>query len=157
TFGITLLAGTILALLTIRSSLRLQHELQTRLADNDRARADLRELSGRLLRVQETERRNLARELHDEVGQSLTAILMEAEGLASTEAAQSTRDHAASIRFQAEKTVSQVRDIALLLRPSMLDDFGLVAALKWHGREVAKRSGIKVAVLADEHTNQLSD
>ena len=60
----------------------------------------------------------------------------------------------------AEKTVNEVRDLALLLRPSMLDDLGLVPALKWHGREMTKRTGLKslsrpttpVDHLPDEHT-----
>jgi signal transduction histidine kinase len=157
TFGITFLGGLLLALITIRSTLRLEHELESRLAENARARADLRDLSARLVRAQEIERRNLARELHDEVGQSLTAILMEADGLEPGEAPGRVRDRLASIRSLAEKTVNQLRDIALLLRPSMLDDFGLVPALNWHAREVGKRSGIKVLVSADDGANDLSD
>ena len=73
TFAITLSGGLILALLTIGFTLRLERELDLR-------RADLQELSTLLLRAQENERRALARELHDEVGQSLSAILMETEG-----------------------------------------------------------------------------
>ena len=69
----------LLALLTIGHTLRLERELERRLEENSRARADLQELSAKLLRAQENERRTLARELHDEVGQSLSAILMEAE------------------------------------------------------------------------------
>ncbi|MEO8595432.1 MAG: sensor histidine kinase [Candidatus Solibacter sp.] len=157
TFGFTLLGGLVLALLTIRSTLRLEHELETRLAENARARGDLRDLSARLIRAQETERRNLARELHDEVGQALSAILMEADGLENAQAPQRVREHLASIRSLAGNTVNQVRDIALLLRPSMLDDFGLVPALNWQARELGKRSGIKVLVSADEAANDLAD
>ena len=59
-------------------------------------------------------------------------------------AAQTTgeiRGHLARVRTLAEKTVNVVRDLALLLRPSMLDDFGLVPALNWHAREMTKRTG----------------
>ncbi len=157
TFGTTLFGGVVLALLTIRSTLRLEHELESRLAENARARADLRDLSARLVRAQETERRNLARELHDEVGQSLSAILMEADGLESEPAHERIAEHLDSIRTLATRTVTQVRDIALLLRPSMLDDFGLVPALNWLAREMTKRSGIKVLVSADEGANELAD
>ena len=157
TFGSTFFGGLILALLTIRSTLRLEHELESRLNENARARADLRDLSARLVRAQETERRNLARELHDEVGQSLSAILMEADGIESAQTSHRIREHVASIRTLAGNTVSQVRDIALLLRPSMLDDFGLVPALNWQARELAKRSGIKVLVSADDAANDLAD
>jgi signal transduction histidine kinase len=57
----------------------------------------------------------------------------------------------------AEKTLNTVRDLALLLRPSMLDDFGLVPALNWHAREMAKRTGLNVRVAADEVADDLPD
>jgi signal transduction histidine kinase len=91
------------------------------------------------------------------VGQSLTAILMETEGAACAEDPAEVRDHLASIRAMAEKTVNEVRDLALLLRPSMLDDFGLVPALKWQARETAKRTGLHVAVHADEEADDLPE
>jgi signal transduction histidine kinase len=157
TFGITLAGGLVLALLTIGYTLRLDRELERRLEENARARADLQELSARLLRAQENERRTLARELHDEVGQSLSAILMEAESAACSGDAGEMRDHLASIRTLAEKTVNEVRDLALLLRPSMLDDFGLVPALNWYAREMTKRTGLNVVVEADDATDDLPD
>ncbi len=157
TFAIALLGGTVLALLTISRTLKLERELERRLEENGRARADLQELSARLLRAQENERRTLARELHDEVGQSLSAILMEAESAALAEETTEVREHLAAIRAMAEKTVNEVRDLALLLRPSMLDDFGLVPALKWHAREMAKRTGLRVTVDADDSVNGLPD
>jgi signal transduction histidine kinase len=157
TFGITLIGGAVLALLTIRRTLKLEQELEQRLEENARARADLRGLSARLLRAQENERRTLARELHDEVGQSLSAILMETEGAACAEGPAEVREHLAAIRAMAEKTVNEVRDLALLLRPSMLDDFGLVPALKWHAREMAKRTGLHVSVDGDDAVDGLPD
>jgi signal transduction histidine kinase len=157
TFAITIVGGTVLALVTIGRTMKLERQLQQRLEENGRARADLRDLSARLLRAQENERRNLARELHDEVGQSLSAILMETEGAACAEGQIEVREHLAAIRDMAEKTVNQVRDLALLLRPSMLDDFGLVPALKWQAREMAKRTGLHVTVQADEAVDGLPD
>jgi signal transduction histidine kinase len=147
----------VLALLTIGYTLRLERELESRLDENARARADLQDLSARLLRAQENERRTLARELHDEVGQSLSAILMEAESAACSEVPGEMRDHLASIRTLAEKTVNEVRDLALLLRPSMLDDFGLVPALNWYAREVTNRTGLNVVVEADDAADNLPD
>ncbi len=157
TFGITLAGGLILALLTIGYTLRLERELERRLEENAHARADLQELSARLLRAQENERRTLARELHDEVGQSLSAILMEAENAEFAEELGEIREHLASVRTLAEKTVNEVRDLALLLRPSMLDDFGLVPALNWHAREMTKRTGLNVVVTADDDADDLPD
>jgi signal transduction histidine kinase len=150
TFAGTLGGGLILALLTIGFTLRLERELNLR-------RADLQELSTLLLRAQENERRSLARELHNEVGQSLSAILMETEGAECTERAAEVREHLDSIKRLAEKTVGQVRDLALLLRPSMLDDLGLAPALNWHARETSKRTGLNVVVSADDAIDGLPD
>jgi signal transduction histidine kinase len=157
TFGITLAGGVVLALLTVGYTLRLERELQRRFEENARARADLQELSARLLRAQENERRALARELHDEVGQSLSAILMETENAECAEDAGEIRDHLSAVKQLAEKTVNEVRDLALLLRPSMLDDFGLVPALNWHAREMTKRTGLHVVVSAGDEADDLPD
>jgi signal transduction histidine kinase len=150
TFGGTLAGGLVLALLTIGFTLRLERELDLR-------RADLQELSTRLLRAQENERRALARELHDEVGQSLSAILMETGGAECADHPAAVREHLDSIKRLAEKTISQVRDLALLLRPSMLDDLGLAPALNWHARETSKRTGLNVSVSADDAIDSLPD
>ena len=157
TFAITLAGGVLLALLTVGYTLRLERELQHRFEENARARADLQELSARLLRAQENERRSLARELHDEVGQSLSAILMETENAECAGDPQEIRDHLAAVKELAGKTVNEVRDLALLLRPSMLDDFGLVPALNWHAREMTKRTGINVVVAAGDEADDLPD
>jgi signal transduction histidine kinase len=150
TFTGALASGLMLALLTIGFTLRLEREL-------DRRRANLQELSRLLLRAQENERRALARELHDEVGQSLSAILMETEGAACATQPAEVREHLGSIQTLAERTVSQVRDLALLLRPSMLDDLGLTPALNWHARETSKRTGRNVVVSADDAIDSLPD
>ena len=82
---------------------------------------------------------------------------MEAEGAACSEVPGEMRGHLASIRTLAEKTVNEVRDLALLLRPSMLDDFGLVPALNWYAREVTNRTGLNVVVEADDAADNLPD
>jgi signal transduction histidine kinase len=117
----------------------------------------LQELSTLLLRAQENERRALARELHDEIGQSLSAILMETESAECADRRADLSGHLDSIKGLAEKTVNQVRDLALLLRPSMLDDLGLAPALNWHARETSKRTGLNVVVSADDTIDDLPD
>ena len=150
TFAVALAGGLILALLTIGFTLRLEQELDLR-------RADLQELSTLLLRAQESERRALARELHDEIGQSLSAILMETEGAECAEQPAEVFERLDSIKGLAQKTVNQVRDLALLLRPSMLDDLGLAPALNWYARETSKRTGLNVVVSADDAIDSLPD
>ena len=143
---VTLLGGASLAALTIFHILRLESEVQQRLKENVQARAGLQELSAKLVRAQEDERRALSRELHDEVGQSFSAVLMEAENLLDMEPAAEVRPHLEALRNLAEKGMNEIRNMALLLRPSMLDDFGLVPALNWQARETAKRTGMRVQV-----------
>ncbi|HEX4137838.1 MAG TPA: ATP-binding protein [Bryobacteraceae bacterium] len=165
TFGIAVLGGIVLAIAATALTLRLEREVERRLRETLEARSDLQALSARLVRAQEDERRTLARELHDEVGQSLSAIMMEAGSVrAAADAGEiagqmggDVRDRVSSIALMAEKTLNTVRDLALLLRPSMLDDFGLVPALNWHAREMTKRTGLNVRVAADEMADDLPD
>jgi signal transduction histidine kinase len=143
---ITLLGGASLAGLTIFHILRLEAQVQERLKESVEARAGLQELSAKLVRAQEDERRALSRELHDEVGQSFSAVLMEVENLMDLEPAAEVRPHLEAVRSLAEKGMNEIRNMALLLRPSMLDDFGLMPALNWQARETAKRTGMRVQV-----------
>ncbi len=146
---VTLLGGATLAALTIFHILRLEGQVQQRLRESVQARAGLQELSARLVRAQEDERRALSRELHDEVGQSFSAVLMEAENLLDLEPAAALRPHLEALRNLAEKGMNEIRNMALLLRPSMLDDFGLIPALDWQARETAKRTGMRVQVTSE--------
>lgn len=157
TFGIALLGGMMLAVGATGVTLRLERKVERQLKETLEARVDLQALSARLVHAQEEERRTLARELHDEVGQSLSAIMMEAGSAAASRDARDIGDRVASIASMAEKTLNTVRDMALLLRPSMLDDFGLVPALNWHAREVGKRTGLSVHVTADEASDDLPE
>jgi signal transduction histidine kinase len=147
--AVTLLGGAALAALTIFHILKLEGEVERRLAESVASKAGLQELSARLVRAQEEERRALSRELHDEVGQAFSAVLMEAENLLDLEPAPEVRAHLESIRGVAGKGMNEIRDMALLLRPSMLDDFGLLPALEWQAREIGKRTGLRVQVASE--------
>ena len=148
-----------LAAFTIRRTLTLETELQKRYDEGVRAQQELKELSARLVSAQEEERRAISRELHDEVGQSLSALLMEAGNAAASVPQDSAdvRRHVESIKKLAEASVNVIRNMTLLLRPSMLDDFGLVPALEWQAREVSKRTGLRVHVTAEEGARELPD
>ena len=157
--AVTMSVGIGLAAFTARRTLLMEAELQERYEEGMRARQELQELSARLLSAQEEERRNISRELHDEVGQSLSALLMEAGNAAARVSPDSTevRRHVESIKRLAEASVQVIRNMSLLLRPSMLDDLGLVPALEWQAREVFKRTGLRVQVTADENASELPD
>jgi signal transduction histidine kinase len=153
TAGLLLSAGGSFYVLRVE---RQGHQRYLALADS---RRELEKLSARLVDVQEQERRSIARELHDEVGQALEVLLMDLGRLSRLVPAseQPFRDQIDRLKGLAENAVKSVRDIALLLRPSMLDDLGLMAALEWQAREVSRRSEMEVDVHSAMVSEQLPD
>ncbi len=108
-----------------------------------RGRRRLAELSNRLITTQEAERRHLARELHDEIGQVLTALKINLQAIAVADSA--SREALVQEGCQTvHHLIGQVRNLSLDLRPSMLDDFGLVSALRWFVDRMALRSKLEV-------------
>lgn len=160
TAGLTILLGLLLAVFSIRKMLGLEREARARYQEVVTARSELKELSARLVEAQENERRTISRELHDEVGQALSAALVDLGNLTH---AIRNRDQEAlparvdDIKRHVENCVAVVRNMALLLRPSMLDDFGLVPALKWQAREFSKRTGMRVRVAAEDMPEELPE
>jgi signal transduction histidine kinase len=142
--GLLLSAGSIVYII------RQDQEARRRYAELMESRNALAQLPSSLLDAQETERRSISRELHDEVGQSLGALLVDVGRLKAAIPTDNTAVHEqlAQIKETAESTVNAVRNIALLLRPSMLDDLGLVAAIEWQAREISRRSDMEVEVEA---------
>ncbi|HXJ38874.1 MAG TPA: histidine kinase [Bryobacteraceae bacterium] len=152
--------GLGMAIFTGRRILRLEARAHSRFLEVAAAKEQLANLSARLVEAQETERRSISRELHDEVGQSLSAVLVELRNLQAglgTRPEQQTRHQAETIKGLVEGTVGVVRSMALLLRPSMLDDLGLIPALKWQAREVSKRTNMDVTVSTELESDQLPD
>lgn len=157
--GIGLAAAVLLAAGCALYIFRIERQNGRRYHEVLRARQSLEQLSARLVHAQETERRTISRELHDQVGQTLNAVLVEAANLSKRIPADdaASRRSLDNIRNFADSSVNSIRDIALLLRPSMLDDLGLTPALEWQAREVSRRSGLKVTVHADNLPESLSD
>jgi signal transduction histidine kinase len=150
--------GLVLAALTVTYTLRLEKMADVRYQESLRIQKELKNLSARLVSAQEGERRAISRELHDEVGQSLGALLMEVDHLAAMLGPDGVfRERLDRMRPLVENCVSVVRNISLLLRPSMLDDLGLVAALDWQAREVAKRSGLTVDIVEKNVSDTLPE
>jgi len=110
------------------------------------AERQMRELSQQLVAAQEEERKNLSRELHDHVAQVLTALRMELGRIERTRAPGDERVRAAVAESKklVDSMFRTVRDLSLGLRPSMLDDFGLQAALEWHVRDFIARYAVDV-------------
>ena len=156
----TLGLGLLLAALSMAKILRLERESNARYKDIEEARSELKDLSARLVQAQETERTAISRELHDEVGQSLSALLIGLSNLSAAippSALSEMQPQVASIRDLAQNCVRVVRNMALLLRPSMLDDFGLGPALEWQAREVSRGTGIQVNVAMDGVSDNLPE
>lgn len=105
----------------------------------------LQNLSRRVLEVQESERRRVAIELHDELGQSLTAIKINLQAYELFKNQTPAELNAENIRI-VEDALQQVRRISLALRPSLLDDLGLGPALQWLAEQTATRCGIEVHI-----------
>jgi signal transduction histidine kinase len=143
--------GLTLAGFTLWRILHLEHESEMRFLEVARARAELQQLSAELLSAQESERRRIARELHDEVGQALWAMMLGLGNLSSSleqNNLEEARRQLQMVQEMAEKNAAVVRNISLLLRPSMLDDLGLIPALKWLAREVSRTTPLEVEVTA---------
>ncbi|MDF5717115.1 MAG: sensor histidine kinase [Rhizonema sp. NSF051] len=113
-------------------------------------------LSGKLIEAQEAERRHIARELHDEIGQALTAVKINLQALQhsfpSSDLATPLHE---SIEI-VEVALQQVRSLSLDLRPSLLDDLGLLAALRWYVDVHTRRSGIVGEIVAQPINTKLS-
>jgi two-component system, NarL family, sensor histidine kinase DevS len=109
----------------------------------------------RVVEGQELERRRLARELHDETGQALTSILLGLKHVEEAESEEEARKAAAGLREQIVETLQNVRRLAVELRPSALDDFGLAPALERLGEAFAEKSGIEVDIQANLDATRL--
>jgi signal transduction histidine kinase len=114
-------------------------------AQIEASREQLRALASRLQKVREEERTGIAREIHDELGQALTGLKLDISWMK----ARLPRDHdmitqCVSIIDRIDQTINSVRRIATELRPSVLDQLGLAAALEWQGQEFGSRTGIEV-------------
>jgi len=132
------------------------------ITDRKRAEDKLREsndnlqlLSRRLVESQETERRHIARELHDEVGQSLTVAEMNLQALMQSTGGAPHRGRLKESLQAVERVLEQVRDLSLNLRPSMLDDLGLEPAVRWYTKRQAALAGLQAQFVADPMEHRL--
>jgi signal transduction histidine kinase len=154
-----LIAGVVVAVSGILRMGWLERRAREQQQRAEMTGEEMRNLSVRLRQVQEEERRTISRELHDEVGQKLTAMRMELgalERLRTGTVAEFTTS-LTEVKELAEESLRMIRDIATGLRPSILDDLGLGAALQKQAREFSKRTGVPVLVDVEGTIDRLGD
>jgi signal transduction histidine kinase len=155
--GIALAASFGIGLWAIVYSGRLEDRLREQMAKDVESTRALQRLSSQLIDAQEEERRTIARELHDEVGQVLTAIKVElAVAQHAIDAGGGPRHVLQNARTIADGALHTVRDLSHLLHPPLLDDLGLAAAMEWYLRGFTRRHGVPVALRHDPLAERLS-
>jgi signal transduction histidine kinase len=116
-------------------------------------------MSRRLVELQESERREFSRELHDRVGQNLTALSISLDILCTELAQKANQAELARLNDAAklvEATHLTIQNVMTELRPPMLDDYGLLSAIQWYAADFTRRTGIEVSVRGDERMQRLS-
>src|SRR4029079_14772133 len=139
----------------------IQRDVTDKYKENEQirvSREQLRALASRLQRVREEERTEVAREIHDELGQALTGLKLDIAWMKN----RLPRDHemmdqCVSVIQRIDQTLNAVRRIATALRPSVLDQLGLAAAVEWQGQEFRTRTGIDVATEVSTDTAAIPD
>ena len=154
-----LVVGAIIAGASIFRITALEKESAEHQRKTEQAEERLRLLSQQLVSSQEQERKSLSRELHDEIGQLLTALRMELGNLERIRAATGVDlgPHLDQAKKLAETTLKTTRDIAMGLRPAMLDLLGLGPALEWQAREFSRRYNTPIQLEMDGDLKDLSD
>ena len=157
--GRTVLLGTVVALIVVLQLWILERRSNEQRAVAEDAERQMRQLSQERDAAQEEERRHLSRELHDHVAQVLTALRMELGRIERTRAPADSRIGlaVAECKRLVDSLFRTVRDLALGLRPSMLDDLGLQAALEWHVRDCTSRYGANVDLTIGADLDVLPD
>ena len=129
----------------LRAKVRVFSELHRKARQLEILNQELRRLSGSLIAAQDQERRRIARELHDSLGQELSAAKMVADGIRER-SAESKDQAAAEVSALIDHALQQVRSISHLLHPPLLDETGLRSALEWYVEGFTKRSGIETSI-----------
>jgi signal transduction histidine kinase len=128
-------------------------ELKREIKERKRAEAELRSLAAKVLKIQDEERRRIARDLHDGVGQTLAAALME---VAQAQVPDVRGSGLRQVEDLLQQATSEVRTVSHLLHPPLLDESGLTSAIRWYVEEFSKRSRVSVNLELDEERNRLS-
>lgn len=140
----------------LRAKVSVFAELHRKTRELEKAETNLRQLTTSLMRTQDEERRHIARELHDGLGQSLVAIKMMMGSLRALKSDDAARGAAfADIAEQVDLALNEARTMSYLLHPPLLDEIGLTSALEWYTEGFSKRSGISVDLDISPTLNRL--
>ncbi len=133
-------------------------QLEAEVVERQRAESSLRELTGHLLRAQDDERRHMARELHDHAGQTLVALGLTLHELQNAAGEQNPKLASLALDAQqlSEELSKEIRTLSYLLHPPLLDEVGLVSAIRWYVEGFSKRSKIQVELELPEDLGRLS-
>jgi signal transduction histidine kinase len=155
--GVALATSLGIVLLATLYAGRLEERIRRQSEKDAQNARELQHLSAKLLEVQEDERRSIARELHDEIGQALTAIKVElAVAQRAIEGAGGASNALSDVRSIADGVLHSVRDLSHLLHPALLDDMGLVAAVESHLKGFARRHDIRTDLLHEGLDDRLT-
>jgi signal transduction histidine kinase len=155
----TLLVGIGIAGIAVFRMTKLEQNADQQRQRTEAAEQELRRLSRQLVQALENERKSISRELHDEVGQMLTALRMELRSMQDLRSAPEAdfEEHLEGAKRLAEQSLRALRDMAMGLRPSMLDDLGLGSAIQWQARQFSKHTGIPVNATIENVPADLPD
>src|ERR1700736_4102989 len=154
---VSLYTGVAVAVLAVSLTVRLEKKYLGEHEATLAAKRDLQRLSARLVASQEQERQMLSRQLHDQVGEALTDIktrVARAEQVLSPSQSELI-EQLRYVRQGTEETLEIIRRLSMLLRPSMLDDLGLSAALGWYAKQFSANTSIRVSLNDDGNADQL--
>jgi signal transduction histidine kinase len=155
--GLALAIGVAVAVLAVIYAGRLEQRLREQMARDVELAHDLQELSAKLVTAQEQERRHIARELHDEIGQALTAVKVELACAQRTiEVVTGPTNVLEAARSITDGALHQVRDLSYLLHPAALDEFGLVSAVDQYLKTFGNRHGLAVELVHERMEGRLA-
>jgi two-component system sensor histidine kinase UhpB len=140
----------------VTERLRTQQTLERLNRELELSHERLRALSRRLFEVQEEERRRLARDLHDDVGQALTALKIQLESVARAGGEAAARSRVDECVDTVQHTLERVRQLSLSLRPPQLDDLGLAAAVRSHLDRQARVAGLQAHFETEDAPQELA-
>ena len=155
---LSMILGVVVALAGTQGFVAMDRRKEMHQRQLERAQSALRQLSRRVVGAQEAERKFISRELHDAVGQTLTAVGMELTSLEALRGrSEEFTERVNEIKRLNNESLGVIRDLAMGLRPSMLDDIGLRPALEWQGRQISRSSSTPVSLEFSGETDGLPE